>query len=105
MYKGIKHTFDNGEEYIIPPVSIGTLDILEEEYGKMTTWGVTTDRKLMTDTIYAAMKRNYPDLTEAKFKNELVDFGNMIELMNYAMDSGSAIRKAREAGESKPVKK
>ena len=105
IYKGIKYAFDNEEEYIIPPVSIGALDILEDEYGKMATWGMSTDRKLMSDTIYAAMKRNYPELTVEKFKNELVDFGNMVELMSYAMDSGAAIRKRIEAGETKPGKK
>ena len=105
MYKGIKHKFDNGEEYTIPPVSIGSLDILEEEYGKMATWGVGTDRRLMSETVYAALKRNYPDLKEEKFKTELIDIGNMVELMSYAMDSGAAIRKRVEAGETKPGKK
>ena len=105
MYKGIKHKFDNGEEYTIPPVSIGSLDILEEEYGKMETWGVGTDRRIMSETVYAALKRNYPDLKEEKFKTELIDIGNMVELMSYAMDSGAAIRKRIEAGETKPAKK
>ena len=66
----------------------------------MATWGVSTDRKLMSDTVFAALKRNYPELTIEKFKTELVDFGNLIVCHGFGRIDQESERSGRiEAGE------
>lgn len=78
----------------IPPVPFSAMrkhkDVFE---GKQTP-----DITVMADIVYAALLRNYPDLDQAKFENDL-DITNVTMAFNAAM----AISGAEPAtGEAKP---
>lgn len=106
MVKGIKFEFANGEELIIPPLSLGSLEIVQ---GDLSTFDGTVSRKSVGAVVLAvhlALLRNYPDMTVERVKNDLLDISNMGAVMQAVMDIGGLLRKAQEAkdaGELKPV--
>lgn len=105
MIKGIQIAFANGEVYTVPPLSLGSIELLQDD---LETFTGTVTRESVQTVIKAtlwALQRNYPDMTEEKVKNELVDVGNMIDVMRAVMDVGGLMRREqeRETGEHKPV--
>jgi CO dehydrogenase/acetyl-CoA synthase delta subunit len=107
MIKGVEFEFGNGEKFIVPPLSLGSLDILEAEYGKMNEWEKKIDKKFVLDVVGLSLRRNYPDITDDKLKNELLDVSNMNGAVNAVLDIGGLIRSTQEIsmGEKKPAKK
>ena len=106
MIKGVKFEFANGEELVIPPLSLGALEIVQEDLSAFdgTMNGKSVGVVLLA--VHLALQRNYPDMTADRVKNELLDLSNMGDVMQAVMDIGGLLRKAqeaKEAGEQTPV--
>ena len=98
-FKGVAVEFSNGETLIVPPLSLGSVEILQE---RLTNFkgGVDSDSvNLVVDATALALQRNYPDITKEKIKDELVDLGNMEAVMLAVMDVSGLRRKEQEKGE------
>lgn len=94
--KGIPFDF-SGVTLIIPPMSLGTLeqlagrlseshdDIMDPEYVG-----------LVIDAAHSALRRNYPEMTRAEVA-DMIDVGNMQEVMACTMDVSGLKRKSLES--------
>ena len=107
MVKGVRFEFGNGEELTIPPLSLGAIEVLENEHGEVSTWAPNVD--MVCKLAGLSLKRNYPDMTDDHIKNDLLDVSNMLDVFNAVLDIGGLGRKAQEqeesAGENPPVEK
>ena len=97
MVPGVKVRFANGEEMVVPPLTLGAMEMLQDDLlgydGSVSKENIAT----ITKATHSALKRNYPDITEEKIKDELLDLGNMLDVMQAVMDVGGLVRKAQEA--------
>lgn len=96
--KGILFDF-GGESLVIPPISLGALEQLQERIGSFT--GDVTDSQqvgTVIDAAHAALQRNYPEMTRAQVAN-LIDVANMGDVFTSLMDVSGMRRKALESGE------
>ena len=87
----------NGTEYVIPPIALGALEQLQSDIGAFD--GNVQDAKQIStviDCAYAAMRRNYPDMTRGEVA-DLIDIGNMNEVFAAVMDVSGLKRKEQEA--------
>lgn len=82
-----------GTEYIVPPISIGALEVIQDRLLAMT--GKITDGPVVVDALFAALKRNYPAITREEVA-DLVDVGNFGEVMEAVMDVGGLKRREVE---------
>lgn len=94
-FKGIKKPLGN-VEYIIPPLSLTSLEALQDRLASYTGGADKESIATVIDSLHAALKRNYPEITRADI-GELVDLGNMQEIMECVMDVGGLLRKQAEA--------
>jgi len=96
--KGIPFEFSDCT-LIIPPISLGAMEQLQDRF--VGTKEDPTDPKYIgtvVDTVHAALKRNYPDMTREEVA-DLIDLENMQEVVACAMDVAGLKRKAFEAGQ------
>lgn len=94
VYTGLERTL-GGKSYVIPPLSLGQVRRFQ---GKLQEWSGAVDDKsieVCVEVIHAAMSRNYPDLT-LEAVADLIDLGNMVEMMQAVMDVSGLVRKAEE---------
>jgi hypothetical protein len=98
VIKGI--TIDlGGADYVVPPLSIGALERLQD---RLNTFQGGMDKEavaLMVDVAEAALKRNYPDITRDIIV-EIMDVSNMEDIFAAVMDVSGLKRKAIDAGEA-----
>lgn len=90
----------NGTEYVIPPIALGALEQLQSDIGAFD--GNVQDAKQIStviDCAYAAMRRNYPDMTRGEVA-DLIDIGNMNEVFAAVMDVSGLKRKEQEAAQA-----
>lgn len=94
--KGIPFPFGD-LTLVIPPLSLGAMEQLQDRLAGMDE-DLTSPEYVGTviDTLHAALKRNYPDMTRADVA-DMIDLENMQEAMSCAMDVGGLKRKALEA--------
>lgn len=86
--------------YIVPPLSLGALESLQDRLASFDTGKVTPGSvSVVVDATLLALKRNYPDMTREAVANVL-DLGNMLEVMQAVMDVSGVHRKAAEAGKA-----
>lgn len=93
----------NGTHYVIPPITLGALEQLQERIGAFD--GNVQDTKQIStviDCAHAAMKRNYPDMTRKEVA-DLIDIGNMNEVFAAVMDVSGLKRKEQEAAQAGEV--
>ena len=87
-----------GEEYIVPPLSLGQVKRLFPVIEKMQSAGDTLDKfSSLVAIAHAALSRNYPEL---KFEEveELVDMGNFKKVMDAVMGASGFLRGEAPAG-------
>lgn len=97
--KGVSLVLGDGETYVVPPLSLGVLEAMQERLAAMTGNGLDKESVATTiDCLHASLKRNYPDMTRARVADELVDVSNMLDVMSSLMDVSGMKRKAQEAG-------
>lgn len=100
MIPGITVTL-GGADYIVPPLSLGSLEMLQDKLEAFNSGVVSRESaNAVIEAALAALKRNYPDMTRDKVANELLDLGNMLEVMNAIMDVSGIRRQKAEAGKA-----
>ena len=88
-----------GTTYIVPPLSLGALDQLQDRLEKFT--GDIRDGSQMAtmlDAAHASLKRIYP--TSPAKKSAMVDLENMARVMEAIMDVSGLKRREHEANGS-----
>lgn len=95
--------FLSGVDYVMPPLSLNSVKQLKPKLEAFKGTDDQEDIDTVIDAAHAALKRNYPALTREEV-GDLVDLGNMQEVMEACMDVSGFKRKQLEAGEVKPGK-
>ena len=95
LIPGIAFDFGGGRIYTVPPLSLGALQRLQGNLGQIAGVAALSPDTIATvlQAAHAALKRNYPDLSEADVA-ELVDVGNMHDVMACVLDVTGLKRKA-----------
>jgi len=78
MIDGVKINL-GGTEYLVPPLSFKQLRNLQPKLLTLTKMGSVPDVKQLdtvTEIVFVALSRNYPELTQEQVGN-LLDLGNM----------------------------
>lgn len=101
MIPGIPMTLGDGKEYVIPPLTLGALEDLQDRIDKVA--GVdSASIGTMIDVGLAALKRNYPDITREDVR-QLMDLENMEEVFTSALDASGLKRRALEKTTADPA--
>jgi hypothetical protein len=98
-HKGTPVVFATGT-LLVPPLSLA---FIEENLERLNSFGGgMPDARLMVDCLHGALLRNYPDVTREQVA-ELVDLGNMDQVMDAVMKRSGLVSEAEAADEGKPV--
>jgi hypothetical protein len=87
-----------GETYIVPPLSLGALEQLQDRITKFS--GNVGDRDQIAtviDAAHAALRRNYPDISRETVADG-IGLEGMNEVFGAVMDVSGIKRRALEAG-------
>ena len=107
MIPGVRYTFRNGEELIIPPLCLEDLELNQDRIENFKPGISKESVALVCDVLFAALKENYPDMTMQRVKRDLIDVSNMNDALQAAFDVSGLRRKMQESesGEPKPAQK
>lgn len=98
--KGIAIDF-SGRVLVVPPLNLKSLQQLQERLEKFQGSISPESVETVIEATHAALLRNYPELSKDEV-SEMIDLGNMMEVMEAVMDVSGLKRKAAEAmGEPK----
>jgi hypothetical protein len=86
----------NGTNYTVPPLNLRSLETMQDALSDFTGGIDAKSVSTVVDAAYAALKRNYPDMTRDEVA-EIIDVGNMVEVMQAIMDVSGLMRKEQEA--------
>ncbi|MFL9610181.1 hypothetical protein ACKF11_08870 [Methylobacillus sp. Pita2] len=86
-----------GQDYILPPLTLNAVVQLRPRLETFKAAGDLDSIETVIDAAHAALLRNYPDLTREQV-GEMVDMGNMADVMQACMDVSGLMRKQQEAG-------
>jgi len=92
---GIELDFGGGQIRLVPPLALGDLELLQDRIQAMQAAGSAVNKEsigTVIDATHAALKRNYPEVTREEV-GELVDVGNMFEVMQALLDVAGVLRK------------
>ncbi len=97
LIPGVEFPFGGGKTYVVPPLSLGALERLQGKLASLSSASATDPESIKTvvDAAHSALKRNYPEMTRDEVA-ELVDLGNMHEVINCVMDVAGMRRKAAD---------
>lgn len=96
-FKGVHQVFADGTELVVPPLNLAAVEVLQERLVGFTGALDPQSVGLVVDATLMALRRNYPDLTRERVVNDLLDLGNMAEVMEAVMDVSGLKRKQQEA--------
>lgn len=96
--KGVRYDFGGGVEYVIPPLNLRSLEHLGEKLNNIDGSDMLTQIKTIGEAAHLAIQRNYPEVTKEQV-DELIDVGNMLDVMACVMDVSGMKRKSQEAGD------
>jgi hypothetical protein len=89
-----------GEAYVVPPLSLGALEQLQDRLAKFTgDVGGAGQVSTAIDALHAALRRNYPDVTREAVA-DLVGLENMADVMEAVMDVSGLRRREIEAAQA-----
>ena len=91
-----------GTGFVVPPLSLGAIETMQDRIGKFTAGANLESVGTVIDALHSALCRNYPEMTREQVA-EMVDLGDMQEVMEAIMDVGGLKRKSLESGEAQPV--
>ncbi len=90
-----------GRKLTVPPLNFKALQQLQgrlEGFSATSSSVGTADMALVADVLESALRRNYdPSDVSRDFIEEHLDVGNMMDLMQAAMDVGGLLRKKIES--------
>lgn len=95
LIPGIEVNFGGGRIYVVPPLTLGALQRLQGKLSQLnegTALQPATVETVIAAT-HSAMRRNYPDITVEEVA-DLVDVGNMHEVISSVLDVAGIKRKA-----------
>ena len=100
---GVEYDFGGGKVYVIAPLSIGVLVRMQAKLEALSSTSSLAADAIATilKATHASLLRNYPDISEEQV-GDLVDVGNMHEVINLVLDVGGFKRKAAEDAAKKP---
>ncbi len=81
-----------GREFVAPPVPFSCM----RRFADVFEGRAAPTVEVMADIVFAAMKRNYPDLDQKVFEDECLDVGNL----NLAFRAVMQVSSARETAPS-----
>lgn len=98
MIPGVSLDFGGARVFLVPPLSLGALELLQERLALLPTLTSTDPEAVRTliDATLMALQRNYPGITRAEVA-ELVDLSNMGEVYECLMDVAGMKRRAQQA--------
>jgi hypothetical protein len=101
--KGIETEFADGTKLIVPPLNLASIQVLQDRLATFKGGMDADSINLVVDATMMALQRNYPDLTRERVITDLIDLGNMEEVMAAVMDVSGLKRKEQEKalGEAK----
>lgn len=100
MIKGIPMTLGDGNEYTIPPLTLGALEDHAEAIESLDTLAGPAAAKVIVAVVHRALVRNYPKIT-LKQVGELVDIDTMQAVFAATMGAAGATRRDAAAGEAR----
>jgi hypothetical protein len=94
---GVEFDFGGGRVFTMAPLSLGVIQRLQKRLENLSTDSALNPESLSTivQATHASLKRNYPDITEEQV-GDLVDVGNMLDVVSLVLDVGGFKRKAAE---------
>lgn len=99
--KGVQVEFADGTVLTVPPLNLAAVELLQERLVKFTGGMDKESVALVVDASLMALRRNYPDITRERLASELIDLGNMQDVMEAVMDVSGLKRKEQERGEAR----
>lgn len=92
---GVNFAFSGGKTLVIPPLSLGDLEQLQDRIAEVKGGVDKESVKTIVDVTHAALKRNYPEMERSEVA-ALLDLGNMLDVFQCVMDVSGTRRKAQE---------
>jgi len=97
MIKGVSLELGDGNTYVMPPLSLGALEILQERLNANYAGALDPEYiKAVIDSAHLALQRNYPDITRQQVGN-LIGLESMDLVFKAVLDVSGMYRKALEA--------
>jgi hypothetical protein len=98
MIPGVEYDFGGGRVYMLAPLSLGALEVLQERLTALPTLEAMDPVAIrtMTDATHMALLRNYPEITRAEV-GELVDVSIIGDVYECLLDAAGVRRKAQAA--------
>lgn len=96
-FKGVRVVFADGTELVVPPLNLAAVELLQERLLAFSGGLDAQSVALVADATLLALQRNYPAITRERVVSELLDLGNMAEVMEAVMDVSGLKRKEQEA--------
>lgn len=99
MIPGVELDFGGGRVYLVPPLSLGALEVLQERLIALPTLSATDLVAVRTviEATHVALRRNYPEITREEVA-EMVDVSNMGDVYECLMDVAGVKRKSQQRG-------
>lgn len=94
--KGVEFEFADGSVFVLPPLSLGAVEVLQDRL--MQFRGGLTGTDTVIDAVFMALQRNYPDITRDRVAFDLIDLDNM----NAAMEVVMNVSGLSKVGEMEP---
>jgi hypothetical protein len=98
MIPGVEYDFGGGRVYMIAPLSLGALQLMQDRLAALPTLSSIDPVavKTMIEAAHLALQRNYPDITVQEV-GELLDVSNIADVYECLLDAAGVRRKAQEA--------
>lgn len=98
MIPGVEFDFGGGRIYLVPPLSLGALQLLQDRIAQLNMLSSVDPVAVATmiEAAHLALRRNYPAITPAEVA-ELVDVSNIGEVYDCLLDVAGIKRKAQAA--------
>lgn len=88
-----------GTTYVVPPLNLAQVEYFQERLQGYTGGLDPESIKLAGEVVFAALSRNYPDITIEQVK-EVLDLGNMHDVFSAVLNVSGFVAKADAAGEA-----
>lgn len=99
-FKGIEVEFADGVTRVCPPLTLRTLQVLQDRIAAYTGGADPKNVELVVDAAHSSLVRNYPEITRDAVL-DLIDLGNMAAVMSAVMGvSGLVAKGGAPSGEA-----
>jgi len=92
-----------GTDFVIPPLSLGSLELFQERMASFKGGLDATSIKLTIDLTHAALQRNYPAITRQEV-GDVIDISNVEQVMSCVMKVAGLMSTQGEAGKDQAAR-